>query len=59
MEVPLKEIEKFGAKDLYQKVRSLEVLHFLRYDPKEFAAICRVEFANDQLESKICFRAKK
>ncbi len=46
LEIPLEEIEKFGAKDLYQKIKSFEVLHLLRYDQKEFAAICRIEFAD-------------
>jgi DNA-binding MarR family transcriptional regulator len=59
LEVPIEEIEKFGAKDLYQKIKSFEVLHLLRYDQKEFAAICRIEFANASTKLADLFPGEK
>jgi len=59
LEVPLTEIEKFGVKELYQKIKSFEILHFLRYNPKEFAAICRVEFANASTKIADLFPGEK
>lgn len=59
MEVPLEELEKFGAKDLYQKIKSYEILHILKYDQKEFAAICRIEFADASTKIADLFPGEK
>jgi len=59
LEIPLEEIEKIHAKDLYRKIKSFEVLHLLRYDQKEFAAICRIEFANASTKIADLFPGEK
>lgn len=53
LEASVKESERISGKrpfhsfHTFHKVKTLDVLHFLRHDRNEFAAICRVEF-NDQ-----------
>jgi hypothetical protein len=45
LEVSEKELSKVGVEiPPFQKIKSLDLLHFLRQDPEEFAAISRVEF---------------
>jgi hypothetical protein len=45
LEVSEKELSKVGIEiPQFQKIKSLELLHFLRQDREEFAAIWRVEF---------------
>jgi hypothetical protein len=45
LEVSEKELSKIGIEILqFQKIKSLELLHLLRQDHEEFAAISRVEF---------------
>ena len=48
LEISEKELLKFGLEmQPFQKIKSLEFLHFLRQDPKEFAVVSRVEFKDD------------
>ena len=48
LEIADKEIFKFGLEvQSFQKIESLEFLHFLRQDPEQFAVISRVEFKDD------------
>jgi predicted DNA binding protein len=45
LEVSEKELTKIGLElPQFKKIKSLELLYFLRQDPKEFAAIAQVEF---------------
>lgn len=45
LEVSEKELSKVGIEMLpFQRIESLELLHFLRQNPEEFAAISRVKF---------------
>lgn len=45
VEIPVEEITRFeGAESMMSKVKSAEVLHFLRYDQKEFAMIIKMRF---------------
>lgn len=41
-----------GKETVFDKVKSLETIHFLRMDEKEIAFICRVEFANPSTKIK-------
>ncbi len=48
LEITEKEILKFGLEmQTFQKIKSLEFLHFLRQDPEQFAVISRIEFKDD------------
>jgi hypothetical protein len=47
IEVNLDEMSKFEKNPILQKIKSFEILQFLKEGPEEFAAICRVEF-NDR-----------
>jgi hypothetical protein len=48
LEISEKELLKFGFEmQSFQKIKSLEFLHFLRQDPEQFAVISRVEFKDD------------
>lgn len=48
LEISEKELLKFGFEvQAFQRMKSLEFLHFLRQDPEQFAVISRVEF-NDE-----------
>lgn len=48
LEISEKELLKFGFEiQSFQKIKSLEFLHFLRQDPEQFAVISRVEFNDD------------
>lgn len=44
MELTGKELSRITEQTLLGKVRSLELLHFLKFDRKEIAAVCRVSF---------------
>jgi DNA-binding CsgD family transcriptional regulator len=44
VELSLDELDKFIKGPSLQKIRSMEVLNFLRQTPEEVALICRVEF---------------
>jgi hypothetical protein len=48
LEISEKELVKFGLeKQSFQKIKSLEFIHFLRQDPEQFAVISRIEFKHD------------
>ena len=48
LEISEKELLKFGLEmQPFQKIKSLDFLHFLRQDPEEFAVISRIEFKDD------------
>jgi len=48
LEASEKELSKVGVEiQPFQKIKSLDLLHFLRQDREEFAAIWRVEFKDD------------
>jgi hypothetical protein len=48
LEASAKELSKVGVEiPPFQKIKSLDLLHFLRQDHEEFAAIWRVEFKED------------
>lgn len=51
VEIPLNEIAKSdGGQSPLQKVKSVEVLNFLRHDRNEFAVIAKVELADEASE---------
>ena len=53
LEVSEKELPKIRIKmPGFHKIKSLELLHFLRHDPEEFAAVWRIELrdANDKIQ---------
>ncbi len=48
LEISEKELSKFGLETMpFQKIKSLDFLHFLRQDHEEFAVISRIEFKDD------------
>jgi predicted DNA binding protein len=46
VELTLEEMTKFENNPMIQKIKSLEILQFLREAPEELAIICRIEFAD-------------
>lgn len=44
IEMNLNEMKKFEDNPIFQKIRSLEILQFLKEGPDEVAIVCRVEF---------------
>lgn len=55
IEIPLEDtikLEREESLSLLRKIRSVEVLHFLRHDPKEFAVITKVELTDQQTRIK-------
>lgn len=44
IELNLEEMSKFENNSTLQKIKSFEILQFLKEGPEEFAVICRVEF---------------
>jgi len=49
LEVPEKELAKIGIEmPLFDKIKSLEILYFLKQDQQEFTAVSRVEFKDPQ-----------
>ena len=48
LEISGKELSKFGLETRsFEKIKSLDFLHFLRQDREEFAVISRIEFKDD------------
>jgi hypothetical protein len=48
LEISGNELSKFGLEmDYFEKIKSLDFLHFLRQDREEFAVISRIEFKDD------------
>ena len=53
LEISAEELSKFGLEtESFQKIKSLDFLHFLRQDREEFAVISRIEFTDDSFEIK-------
>src|ERR1700730_15818952 len=46
IEMTLEEMDKFENNELIKKIKSLEILQFLKESPEEVAIICRVELAD-------------
>ena len=46
IEMTLEKIDKFQNNELIKKIKSLEILQFLKESPEEVAIICRVELAD-------------
>lgn len=57
LEIPHLDLAKSDGKALLQKVKSVEVLHFLRHDPKGFAAITKIELADEGTRIEDAMRA--
>ncbi len=51
-----KELEKRLAESSFHKIRSMEVVHFLRNDPSEITAIWRVTLKDPDSKVEDCFR---
>lgn len=49
IELKLEDLSRFEQNPMIEKVRSLEILQFLKDSPSEFAAIFRVEFDDESL----------
>ena len=49
IELTLEELSKLEGNAIIQKIKTLEIIQFLREDPKEFAVICRIEFTDPDL----------
>ena len=47
IELNLEEMSKFENNPILKKVRSFEILQFLKEGPEEFAVICRIEFGDE------------
>ena len=47
IELNLEEMSKFENNSILQKIKSFEILQFLKEDPEEFAVICRIEFKGE------------
>lgn len=58
IEVSQKEYAKFEAEEGFEKVKTLEILHFLRYDQEEVAFICRIEFNDSSATIEEVFQEK-
>jgi len=58
IEVSQKEYNKFEAEEGFEKVKTLEILHFLRYDQEEVAFICRIEFSDASASIGEVFQAE-
>jgi len=48
IELDLEEVQKFENNPMIDRIKSLEILQFLREDPDEFAAIFRIEFYDSE-----------
>jgi predicted DNA binding protein len=46
LDLSLEELSKFEDNPVVEKIKSLEILQFLKESPEELAIICRVEFAD-------------
>ena len=49
IELTLEELSKLEGDAIIQKIKTLEIIQFLREDPKEFAVICRIELTDPDL----------
>src|SRR5208283_4012008 len=58
IEVSQKEYSKFEAEEGFEKVKTLEILHFLRYDREEVVFICRIEFKDASAKIEDVFQGK-
>lgn len=58
IEVSQKEYNKFEAEEGFEKVKTLEILHFLRYDQDEITFICRIEFSDASARIDEVFQAE-
>ena len=58
IEVSQKEYSKFEAEEGFEKVKTLEILHFLRYDQEEIAFICRIEFKDASARIEDVFQGR-
>jgi predicted DNA binding protein len=47
LEISGKDMKGFRDRPSFKKLKALEILHFLRYNTEELAAICKIEF-NDR-----------
>jgi hypothetical protein len=57
LEISSKELVKIGIElPVFQRIKSLELLYFLRQDPEEFAAISHVEFKDPNSKVKDLLR---
>ena len=57
----LEEFSKIDQKDFNFSIRlikSFEILQFLRFDPEQFASICRIEFQNSSTRIEDIFEPK-
>lgn len=57
LEIPHLDLAKSGGKALLQHVKSIEVLHFLRHDSGGFAAISKIELADERTRIHDAIRA--
>lgn len=57
LEIPHLDLAKSDGKALLQRVKSVEVVHFLRHDPSGFAAISKIELADDGTRIEDAMRA--
>ena len=56
MEISSKDFSKLDPEDSLQKVKSAEVLHFLKFDHQEVAVIVRGEFNKPDVRIEEIFR---
>lgn len=52
LEFPRGEINRIERRDPFQNIQSIEILHFLRQDKKEFSLICRIELTDSEASIK-------
>ena len=61
LEGSLEEFSKIDQEDVsfsVQLIKSFEILQFLRFDPEQFASICRIEFQNPSIKIEDIFDPK-
>ena len=62
LESSLEEFSKIDQEDIslsLQLIKSFEILQFLRFDTKQFASICRIEFQNPSTKIEEIFNPKR
>lgn len=52
LEFSLKDLGRFGAADLIEKIELLEIIHYLKCDSSGFAGICRIRLRDTRLRLK-------
>jgi DNA binding protein with HTH domain len=57
LEIPHPDLATSDGKALIHTVKSVEVLHFLRHDPNGFAAISKIELADDETRIEDAMRS--